>query len=186
MPLTQADRDDYRRRAADILAAAGFALTDEERSRIEIADMGLGEFETTGLALLVYVNTPRVCAKELVLFPRQTCPQHRHPPVGGGPGKEETFRCRAGEVLLYVAGAPSTSPRGTPPHHRAGTYSVWHEIVLHPGEQYTIPPDTWHWFQAGPDGAIVSEFSTHSTDEHDVFADPEIRRVEEERGADAV
>jgi D-lyxose ketol-isomerase len=54
---------------------------------------------------------------------------------------------------------------------------VWHEIVLRPGEQYTIPPDTWHWFQAGDAGAIVSEFSTRSTDEHDIFVDPDIRRV---------
>ena len=28
----------------------------------------------------------------------------------------------------------------------------------------------------GPDGAIVSEFSTRSTDEHDVFTDPRVTR----------
>ena len=32
------------------------------------------------------------------------------------------------------------------------------QVVLQAGEQYTIPPNTWHWFAAGPDGAIVSEF----------------------------
>ena len=50
------------------------------------------------------------------------------------------------------------------------------EIVLAPGEQYTIPPDTLHWFQAGAEGAIVSEFSTQSRDELDVFSDPQIVR----------
>ena len=50
------------------------------------------------------------------------------------------------------------------------------EIVLAPGDQYTIPPDTLHWFQAGPEGAIVSEFSTQSRDELDVFSDPQIVR----------
>ena len=51
------------------------------------------------------------------------------------------------------------------------------DIVLAPGEQYTIPPDTLHWFQAGGEGAVVSEFSTTSRDELDVFTDPAVRRV---------
>ena len=48
--------------------------------------------------------------------------------------------------------------------------------MLAPGEQFTISPDTLHWFQAGPEGAVVSEFSTQSRDELDVFTDPEIER----------
>jgi D-lyxose ketol-isomerase len=34
-----------------------------------------------------------------------------------------------------------------------------------------------HWFQAGDEGAVVSEFSTMSTDELDVFTDVRIRRA---------
>ena len=40
-------------------------------------------------------------------------------------------------------------------------------------------PDTNHWFQAGPEGAIVSEFSTKSRDEADVFTDERIKRIPE-------
>ena len=69
-----------------------------------MADFGLGRLEEIGLQIVVYVNTERVCAKELVLFPRQLCPEHRHPPVGADPGKEETFRCRTGLVRLHVDG----------------------------------------------------------------------------------
>ena len=145
-----------RDRAAAMLADAGIVLTPEERERIELADFGLGRLEEVGLQIVVYVNTERVCAKELVLFPRQTCPEHRHPPVGDDPGKEETFRCRTGTVHLHVDGHD--------------------EIVLRPGDQFTIPPDTLHWFQAGDEGAIVSEFSTRSRDETDVFTDPRIVR----------
>jgi D-lyxose ketol-isomerase len=43
--------------------------------------------------------------------------------------------------------------------------------------QYTIEPDTLHWFQAGDDGAVVSEFSTQSRDGLDVFTDPRIQRT---------
>lgn len=145
-----------RERAATMLAEAGVVLTASEREAIEVADFGLGRLEEIGLQVVVYVNTERVCAKELVLFPRQTCPEHRHPPAGDDPGKEETFRCRSGSVHLHVEGED--------------------EIVLRPGEQWTIPPDTLHWFQAGDDGAVVSEFSTRSRDETDVFSDPRIVR----------
>jgi D-lyxose ketol-isomerase len=139
-----------------MLEQAGIVMTDAERAGIEVADFGLGRLDELGLQLLVYVNTERVCAKELVLFPGQTCPEHRHPPLEGSPGKEETFRCRSGSVVLWV--------------DRQG------ELLLRPGDQVTIPPDTLHWFRAGDDGAIVSEFSTRSLDESDVFTDPAIRR----------
>jgi len=53
---------------------------------------------------------------------------------------------------------------------------VGHQPLLQPGEQFTIEPDTLHWFQAGDEGAVVSEFSTRSRDEADVFTDPRIVR----------
>lgn len=168
---------DARARAAALLAQAGIALTEQERANIEVADFGLADLERTGLEIVVYVNTDRYCAKELVLFPRQTCPQHRHPPVGGDPGKEETFRCRWGLVWLYVEGEPATEIQAYVPAGSEGQYTVFHEIILRPGEQYTIPPNTLHWFQAADEGAIVSEFSSTSRDEYDVFTDPRIVRV---------
>jgi D-lyxose ketol-isomerase len=175
--LTEEQVAQARQRAGAYLDRAGIVLTPAEAAAIEVADFGLSELETTGLALVVYVNTARVCAKELVLFPRQTCPEHRHPPVGDEPGKEETFRCRGGVVYLYVAGTPAQSLAARLPAGREQTYTVRHEIVLHSGEQYTIPPDTLHWFQAGDEGAVISEFSTQSRDEFDIFTDPQIRRA---------
>lgn len=163
------------KRALQYFAKANIILTDAEKRKIEVADFGLADLENTGLQILTYVNTERVCAKEMVLFPHQTCPEHRHPPVNGGDGKEETFRCRWGEVYLYVEGDPATSPAVQPPE---GDYTVFHEIKLTPGEQYTLYPNTKHWFQAGKDGAVVSEFSTRSMDEADVFTDVNIKRVE--------
>jgi D-lyxose ketol-isomerase len=145
-----------RERAAVMLDEAGIVLTPLERKQIEIADFGLGRLDEIGLQIVVYVNTDRVCAKELVLFPHQRCPEHRHPPIDGEPGKEETFRVRCGTVHLHVEGAK--------------------DILLGPGDQYTIPPDTLHRFEAGDEGAIVSEFSTTSRDALDVFTDPRIVR----------
>ena len=179
MPLTQSRLRAAQERALDYFARAGITLTPEEHERIEVAEFGLGRLDSEGLELLTYVNTDRCCAKELALFPRQTCPEHRHPPVDGEPGKEETFRCRWGEVYLYVEGgdARPREAKAKPPAGRERTYTAWSEIVMRPGEQYTIPPNTRHWFQAGDAGAVVSEFSTRSRDETDVFTDEQILRT---------
>ncbi|MBW8770101.1 MAG: D-lyxose/D-mannose family sugar isomerase [Gemmatimonadetes bacterium] len=174
--LRRTEFESALRRAAAMLDRAGVTISAMELPRIEVADFGLGELERTGLQLLTYVNTDRYCAKELVLFPWQTCPEHRHPPVGEDPGKMETFRCRSGSVRLYTEGEPTSNALRLP----AGSeryYTVFHELVLGPGDQYTIPPNTLHWFQAGADGAVVTEFSSTSRDALDLFTDPRIVRA---------
>ena len=175
--ITRDEQSEAQTYAAERLAAAGVVLTEAERQAIEVADFGLSRLREAGLMLLVYVNTDRYCAKELVLYPGQACPEHRHPPFDGTPGKEETFRCRQGTVYLYVEDEPAASPAAKPPAGSEAYYTVRHEIVLHPGEQHTIPPNTLHWFQAGGEGAVVSEFSTRSRDEYDIFTDSRIRRL---------
>ena len=159
--ITREEQREAQAYAAERLRAAGIALAAADRDAIEVADFGLSRLREVGLMLFVYVNTDRYCAKELVLCPGQACPEHRHPPFDGTPGKEETFRCRRGSVRLRVDGR---------------------DIVLEPGAQHTIPPDTLHSFVGGPDGAVVSEFSSASRDELDVFTDPNVERATLVRG----
>ena len=158
--------------AREYYKKAGIVIRDDEE--IEVADFNLDMVEKVGLSLCVYINTERVCAKEMVLLPCQTCPEHKHVSSYGQQGKEETFRCRYGKVYLYVSGEGKKEEiSGIIPETDT---TVYHEIVLNPGEQYTIMPETLHWFQAGEDGAVISEFSTMSTDETDVFTDKRIIR----------
>ena len=116
----------------------------------------------------------------MVLRPFQVCPEHRH--VSGVEhgvpfeGKEETFRVRRGVCYLYVEGERNCGAIALPDTK----VTVFHEIVLREGEQYTMQPNTRHWFRAGEEGAIVSEFSTKSRDESDVFEDERIIRIPEE------
>ena len=162
------------KKALEYYEKANIVLTDEEKQNIEVADFGLGKVNEIGLQLLVYINTDRVCAKEMVLLPYQTCPEHKHIPSYDCDGKEETFRCRYGEVYLYVEGEKNVDEiKGKIP---SSDVTVFHEVVLKAGEQYTIMPETLHWFQAGANGAVVSEFSTRSTDETDIFTDKNIIR----------
>jgi D-lyxose ketol-isomerase len=155
--LTQSQVREMQERVTQTLAQAGIVLTPQEQTQIEVVDFGMSELERTGLQLVIYINNDRYCAKELVMVPRQTCAQHRHPSLSEtNPGKQA--------IQAQV-------PEGSEPY-----YTVFHEIELHPGDQYTIPPNTWHWFQAGDEGAIVSEFSSPSYDEFDQFIDPRIYR----------
>src|SRR5260221_3706780 len=154
--ISREEERQARAYAVERLRAAGVVVNADEARKIEVADFGLGRLREIGLQILVYVNADRYCAKELVLFPGQMCPEHRHPPFAGTPAKEETFRCRLGQVELIVEGA---------------------RVSLEPGGQYTIPPDTLHWVQAGKDGAVITEFSSTSRDELDVFSDPRIIRA---------
>ena len=153
---------------------AGIALTDKEKESIEVIDFNQGRVKEFGLQLLVYVNTERVCAKEMVLIPGQTCAEHWHVPTNGMPGKEDPFRCRYGQVYLYVEGEKNVDEfKATLPK---SDVSVFHEVILNPGDQYTIMPGIKHWFQGGPDGAVISEFSTKSTDETDQFTEKNLIR----------
>ncbi len=116
----------------------------------------------------------------MVLLAGQTCPEHQHPRRGRNQeieGKQETFRVRKGLVYLYVTGAQNVDEISAElPEKNKEWYSARHEIILKEGEQFTIAPNTLHWFQAGEDGAIISEFSSPSDDSSDIFTNPQITR----------
>ena len=167
-----------RTAAIALLRKARIAVTREEIETMEVTDLGLGDIKRVGIEIIVYENNDRYCAKELVLLPRQICPEHRHPRVNGrNMGKKETFRCRYGEIYLYVAGERTVRPKAKVPKEYKPFLTVGPEIVLRPGDMYTLPPNSLHWFQSGDRGAVVSEFSSTSTDENDLYTDPRVRRV---------
>lgn len=179
MAITKDEYKEAKERALELFDKAGVYLTEKEKDEIEVADFGLGRLDEFGVQLITYTNTERVSAKDVAIFPGQICPEHYHPDIGGNPGKEETFRCRYGEMYLYVPGDAAKEPRAAVPEDKKDTFHVWHEIVLKKGEQHLVAPGTPHWFQAGPEGAVFAEFSTKNVDEADVFSDREIKRMPE-------
>jgi D-lyxose ketol-isomerase len=180
--IAQQQVDSTRERAAAMFARAGAPLRTPKQ--IDVADFGLGDLEHTGVEIVVHINTDRYCAKEIAAFPQQTVPQHKHPPIGDEPGKEETFLCRWGTLWLYVEGEPTPRPQARVPQGSEQYYTVLHEIPLRPGEQYTVAPDTLHWLQAGDEGAVFLEFSSASRDAFDIFTDPRVRRLPAANEAD--
>lgn len=175
--MREEEKGRIKEKALEYFQRAGIVLSLKEKENMEITDLGLNDFERTGIVLVVYINNSRYCAKEMVLFSYQTCPEHRHPDHDGIEGKRETFRCRYGKVYLYTEGERTKNPKAHPPRGDEKYYSVYHEIILLPGDQYTIEKNTLHWFKAGSEGAVISEFSSPSDDASDVFTDPRIKRV---------
>ena len=175
--ITRVEYNAARQRAAEILSGTGLALRPDEIDGMEVADFGLSELEISGAQILTLVDTGQIAAKLLVLFPGQTEPEHTHTRIGSYAGKEETIRCAWGELVsLCPWRSTPTSPKCQPPPHRKETYTVRHEYVLSPGQQVTLEPNTPHWFQGGPQGAVIWSFSTKAVDGKDVFTDPNIVR----------
>ena len=162
----------------NIYKKSGLYFKPSEFENMEVTDFSLGDCYNIGIGDIIYINSERVCAKELALMPYQICPQNRHPDIEKNPGgKEETFRCRWGELYLYTEGDKTDEIKAKIPHKYQDRFEVFHEIILKPGDQYTLNPNIWHWFQAGPQGAVLSEFSTHSYDAGDIFYDKNIKRI---------
>jgi D-lyxose ketol-isomerase len=157
---------------------AGIPLRESDLEGMDVADLGLGELAVTGLQILTLASTEWVGAKLLILRPHQFFPQHRHPPSvdGSYPGKTEVFRGQHGLAWLYTEGPPTPSPRVAPPSLRARWCTVAAEVRLGPGDQYVMAPNTWHWFMAGAEGAVVWSVSSKVTDSADQFSDPQVVR----------
>jgi D-lyxose ketol-isomerase len=174
--ITRSEALKARERAAEMIRAAGILITPKETDAIEPVDFGLGRLETEGAQILTMVQTNRVSVKLLVLFPRQTEPEHWHPPVGDDPGKEETVRLVWGRVYFYVEG-PDTLSKGFVIPGKEQVYTLRHELVLGPGDQITCQPGEKHWFQAGDKGAVLYSFSSVARDALDGFTDPAVNRA---------
>ena len=155
---------------------AGVVLSEKEKENISVADFGLSDLERQGGQILTFFNTSRLSAKIVVLFPRQILPEHWHPAIGEDIGKEEIMRVRWGEVYLYVPGEPALRPMGRIPPGEEANFTVWHEVILRPGDQYIIPPRTVHWFQGGEEGAVIDDYSSTARDLQDGFTNPRVMR----------
>jgi len=174
--ITRGDYLKSQRVGADLIRKTGIIIHPTEMRRIEVADFGLSQLQVFGAQILTLVDTDKIAAKLIAMHPYQIMPEHWHPQVGDYAGKEETIRCEWGVLFLYDPGEPAHAPKAVIPESRRSAFTKWHERILMPADQVTVPPNTPHWFQAGPEGVVVWSFSTKVIDLQDQFTDPEIRR----------
>lgn len=142
--LKSSEFEKYEKLARNKLVEAGIPILPDALFRI--ASYGLNIFEEIGLSLVTRINEDEYCSKWLVLLPGQRCPEHYHKL------KKETFFCHQGVVIL-------TLPNN--------------EIILNPGEYYTIERGIKHTFSS-KEGAIVEEVSTHDDNTDSYFTNKKI------------
>jgi len=173
--LTRSQVRAAQARAAEMIRSAGVVIAPHEVEAIAVADFGLGNLEQEGAQILTFVSTERVAAKVIILFPGQTLPEHRHPPVGADPGKEESLRVIRG---TFYCGLPGEGPLGgaTLPKEHEAYYTGRRVVVMGPADQITLAPGVPHWMQAGPEGAVLYSFSSFARDGLDTFTNPEVVR----------
>lgn len=165
----------FQNKASLFFKKANISTNANQIKSIEIADFNLNNFEIIGLSILVNDRMTDKYEKEIVILPNQTCPQHMHPIVNDDVGKEETLICRWGVLYLYVPGE-NKKIQAKIPKGREDTFTVFNEIILKPSDKFTILPETWHWFQAGNSGAVVTSLSNITSENKDVFKDINISR----------
>ena len=83
--------------------------------------------------------------------------------------KAKEYGCK---VLLNPA------PAAKLPEANKGYYVCGYESIIKAGENYHMGADDLHWFQAGPEGAVIIEFGTYSNDDKDYYSNYHIAPLE--------
>jgi D-lyxose ketol-isomerase len=154
----------------DLIQKANFPLTDEELKSLVVNDFGLDNLEEEGFGLIDLLRSERVRVNLVVLLPNQSLPEHLHPAYENEKGKEETIRVLYGTTRVFIEGEPDTEiniPKG-----KEQWYTALKRIYLKVGEQFTVPAQVKHWFQAGENGSVNIAFQNRVNESHNVFYDP--------------
>jgi D-lyxose ketol-isomerase len=155
----------------ELIQKANFPVSDEELKSLTVNDFGLDNLKEEGFGLVDLLRSERVRVNLIVLLPNQSLPEHLHPPYANEKGKEETIRVLYGTTRVFIEGEPDTDIRI--PKGKEQWYTASKKIELKIGEQFTIPSNIKHWFQAGNNGSVNIAFQNRVDESRNIFYDPE-------------
>ncbi|MBM3882476.1 MAG: hypothetical protein FJ387_22590 [Verrucomicrobia bacterium] len=172
------DSEAAKRVYLDYLEQAGYPLTETIAAKIFVSDFGLGRFTEVGLGGILWWGDERhnYSGLDAFLLPGQIIPEHWHVRVGTIPEKMESWLVRHGEIYAYAEGPATPNPKATLASADAAHVTARNERVLRVGDIVGLSrPLEKHWMQAGPQGAIFTEFCTYHTGEAVRFTDSNIK-----------
>jgi D-lyxose ketol-isomerase len=155
----------------------GYPVNDTIAKKIFVSDFGLGRFTDVGLGAIVWHGDEKYnySGLDAYLLPGQIIPEHWHVKVRDIPPKMESWLVRSGEIYTYAEGAPTPNIKAKLTDVDAANITVKTERILRVGEIAAVSrPLEKHWMQAGPQGAIFTEFSTFHTGEAVKFTDAKV------------
>lgn len=163
---------EVRSEYSDLLVKSGFPISKNELEMLEVNDLGLGDIRKEGFAFIDILRTNRLRITILMLLPNQSLPQHVHPPYEEEIGKEETIRVIFGQTKVYSAKDNQEHDPILIPTGKEKYYTARHETKLEQGQQFTVTPNTNHWFQGGNEGAVNICFQNRVDETRNIFFDP--------------
>ena len=160
--------------AQELIAKSGFQLSPEELERLEVNDFGLGDVRKEGFVFVDILRSDQLRIVIIVLLPNQTLPQHIHPPYEGETtGKEETLRVLYGQTRVYSETQKADEEGAMIPEGKGKYYTDRNAVLLNVSEQFVIPPNTSHWFQACAEGSVNITFQKRVDETRNIFFDPD-------------
>jgi hypothetical protein len=162
----------------DFLREVGYPVNDAIAGKMWVSDFGLGRFTDAGVGGIVWWGDEKnnFSSLDAFLLPGQIIPEHWHVKLGNIPEKMEAWLVRQGEIYGYAEGDPTPDMKAKLAADDAEHVTVKHERILRVGDVAGISHVLEkHWMQAGPEGAIFSEFSTYHTGEAVKFSDEKIK-----------
>lgn len=156
----------------------GYPVNAAIKSKLWVTDFGLGRFTAVGLGVIVWHGDEKYnySGLDAFLLPRQIIPEHWHVKLAKIPAKMEAWLVRSGEIYAYAEGAPTPKIKAKPTETDAANLTVRRERILRVGDIAGISrPLEKHWMQAGPRGAIFTEFSTFHSGAAVKFTDPKVK-----------
>jgi D-lyxose ketol-isomerase len=162
----------------DFLKQRGYPVNETIAKKLFVTDFGLGRFTDVGLGVIVWHGDEKYnySGLDAYLLPGQIIPEHWHVKVRDIPEKMEVWLVRSGEIYTYAEGVPTPNMRAKLTDTDAAHITVKSERILRVGEIAGISrPLEKHWMQAGPQGAIFTEFSTFHTGEAVKFTDVKVK-----------
>jgi D-lyxose ketol-isomerase len=161
-----------------LLKQHGYPVNAAIKAKLWVTDFALGRFADVGLGVIVWHGDEKhnYSGLDAFLLPGQMIPEHWHVKLGKIPAKMEAWLVRNGEIYAYAEGAPTPKMKAKLTEADAASTTVKCERILRVGEIASLSrPLEKHWMQAGPQGAIFTEFSTFHSGAAVRFTDAKVK-----------
>ena len=159
----------------EFMERKGYIASKNLRDNMWVADFALGRFLEVGMGGMFWINNKDdgFTALEMMLFPGQMVPEHWHVQTPDAKAKMEVWHVRWGEIYTYGPGEATPNMKANIPQGGGPHVTVKHERIVHIGEVHGISkPLEVHWMAAGPEGAILTEYSTYHDNNGVKFTNP--------------
>ncbi len=143
-----------------------------------ISDFNLNQFMTAGMAGIFWIINMdhKFTGVEMFLLPGQSIPEHWHVATENASAKFESGHVRYGSITLFTEGSPLPDVEDRIPYFQRDIVKARKEQVLNAGDVgFTEKKEERHWFIAGQEGAIITEYASAHDGEGVRFTDPTIK-----------